>query len=146
MGGLLDDIPTLEQRISDYKQMIKDFSLKGYTNRCVECAEFGFCWWIEENRRLTLVRHVLRDVLEQCWRLDEAGLDHGELSRAPKHIIMDLKSNSRILDFETASTSRKVSNVTSICNFLFIERCRHPLPEKRKLLSRFIYDIILGEC
>jgi putative serine/threonine protein kinase len=77
--------------------------------------------WIEKNRRLSVIRRVLRDVLEQGWRLDEAGLDHGELSRAPKHIIIDLKSNSRILDFETASTSRKVSNVTSMCNFLFIE-------------------------
>jgi len=50
----------------------------------------------------------------------EAGLDHGELSRAPKHIIVDAEDNPRILDFETASTNRKVSNVTSMCHFLFM--------------------------
>jgi len=62
----------------------------------------------------------LRDVLEQCWRLDEAGLDHGELSHAPKHIILDQKDEPFIVDFETASVNRKPSNVTGICQFLFI--------------------------
>jgi len=66
------------------------------------------------------IRKVLRDVLEQCWKLDEAGLDHGELSRAPKHIIIDKEDHARIMDFETASIMRRRSNVTSICQFLFI--------------------------
>ena len=66
------------------------------------------------------IRGVLLAVLEQCWRLDEAGLDHGELSRAPKHIIVGANDNPRILDFETASIARRVSNVTSMCQFLFI--------------------------
>jgi len=66
------------------------------------------------------IRRVLRGVLEQCWRLDEAGLDHGELSRAPKHLIIDANDNPHIVDFETASTTRRVSNVTSICQYLFL--------------------------
>ncbi len=76
--------------------------------------------WLEEETRQMVIRRVLRDVLEQCWRLDEADVDHGELSRAPKHIIVDAEDNPRILDFETASANRKVSNVTSVCHFLFI--------------------------
>jgi len=66
------------------------------------------------------IRRVLRAVLENCWRLDEAGLDHGELSRAPKHIIIDAHDCPHLVDFETASVNRKVSNVTSICQYLFI--------------------------
>ena len=66
------------------------------------------------------IRRVLRAVLEQCYRLDEAGLDHGELSRAPKHIIVDAFDCPHLVDFETASINRRVSNVTSICHFLFI--------------------------
>jgi putative serine/threonine protein kinase len=66
------------------------------------------------------IHKVLRDVLEQCWRLDDIGLDHGELSRAPKHIIVGANDSPYIVDFETASTNRKVSNVTSICQYLFI--------------------------
>jgi len=66
------------------------------------------------------IRRVLREVLEQCWRLDESGLDHGELSRAPKHVIVDSSDNPCLVDFETASIHRRVSNVTSICQYLFI--------------------------
>jgi putative serine/threonine protein kinase len=66
------------------------------------------------------VRKVLRAVLEQCWKLDEIVLDHGELSRAPKHVIIDVNDNPYLIDFETASLHRRVSNVTSICQFLFI--------------------------
>jgi putative serine/threonine protein kinase len=48
------------------------------------------------------------------------GLDHGELSRAPKHIIVGIDNSPCIVDFETASINRRVSNVTSVCQFLFI--------------------------
>lgn len=63
---------------------------------------------------------VLRDILEQCWRLDIIGLDHGELSWADKHIIIDTNDKPRILDFETASNKRRTANVTSISQYLFI--------------------------
>jgi putative serine/threonine protein kinase len=66
------------------------------------------------------IQKVLRDILEQCWRLDEIGLDHGELSKAPKHIIIDEEDKPHIVDFETASINRRVSNVTSICQYLFV--------------------------
>jgi putative serine/threonine protein kinase len=39
--------------------------------------------WLQTHKDKALVRRVLGDILEQCWRLDEAGLDHGELSKAP---------------------------------------------------------------
>jgi putative serine/threonine protein kinase len=80
--------------------------------------------WIETLEEKTdtrlRVRKVLRDILEQCWRLDEKGLDHGELSQAPKHIIIDSEDKVFLLDFETASVTRSVSNVTSACHYLFI--------------------------
>ncbi len=65
--------------------------------------------------------NVLRDILEQCFRLDQAGLDHGELSRAPKHIIVDAQDKPHIVDFESASTMRRTSNVTSVCQYLFMK-------------------------
>jgi len=76
--------------------------------------------WLERRKGKALVRKILREVLKQCWRLDKAGLDHGELSHAPKHIIIDKEGAPFIVDFETASLNRKSSNVTSICQFLFI--------------------------
>ena len=66
------------------------------------------------------VRMLLREILEKCWRLDAIGLDHGELSRASKHIIVDFSNRAQIIDFESSSTNRRVSNVTSICQYLFL--------------------------
>jgi putative serine/threonine protein kinase len=66
------------------------------------------------------LRKVLVSVLEQAWRLDDAGLDHGELSRAPKHIIVNQADEPCIVDFEAASVRRRVSNVTSLVQYLFI--------------------------
>jgi len=67
------------------------------------------------------IRIVLLDLLEQCHRLDQAGLDHGELSRAPKHVIVDAGDKPHIVDFETASVMRRTSNVTSISQYLFMK-------------------------
>jgi putative serine/threonine protein kinase len=75
---------------------------------------------LREKGTKSRVQQVLRAVLEQSWSLDELSLDHGELSRAPKHIIIDANEKPWIVDFETASVNRKVSNVTSICQYLFI--------------------------
>jgi putative serine/threonine protein kinase len=75
--------------------------------------------WLDAHKEKEQVRGVLNEVLEQCWRLDSIGLDHGELSKAPKHIIIDKQHKPFIVDFETASVNRKPSNVTSVCQFLF---------------------------
>jgi putative serine/threonine protein kinase len=66
-------------------------------------------------------KKVLNEILEQCWRLDWAGVDHGELSNAPKHIIVRGDLRVYILDFESASVQRRVSNVTSVCHYLFMK-------------------------
>lgn len=80
--------------------------------------------WLETHKDKPLIRKVLVDILEQCWRLDEAGLDHGELSKAPKHLLVEKADKPFIVDFETASVVRKVINVTSVCQFLFMGNSR----------------------
>jgi putative serine/threonine protein kinase len=75
--------------------------------------------WLGAHEETEHVRNVLKEVLEQCWRLDNVGLDHGELNKAPKHIIVDEQQKPWIVDFETASVNRKPANVTSVCQFLF---------------------------
>ena len=86
--------------------------------------------WLEQRVQKRLVRKVLRHVLEQCWLLDSIGLDHGELSHAPKHIIVDKANRPFIVDFETASVNRRPANVTSICQFLFISGVAGEVAEK----------------
>ena len=78
--------------------------------------------WLDAHKEKEHVRDVLNEVLEQCWRLDKIGLDHGELSKAPKHIIIDKQHKPFTVDFETASFDRRPANVTSVCQFLFTSR------------------------
>ena len=54
---------------------------------------------------------IIKKVLEDCYSLDRMGLDHGELSNLSKHVIIGKKIT--IIDFESSSIDRKVSNVTS---------------------------------
>jgi putative serine/threonine protein kinase len=75
--------------------------------------------WLDAHKEKKPLRNVLNDILEQCWRLDNLGLDHGELSKAPKHLIVNKTQKPFIVDFETASLNRKPANVTSVCQFLF---------------------------
>ena len=77
-------------------------------------------FWLESYTKKRDVKKVFRNLLEQCKQLDIIGLDHGELSKAPKHIIINKKMKPYIVDYETASNTRIVSNVTSICQFLFL--------------------------
>jgi putative serine/threonine protein kinase len=78
--------------------------------------------WIKslKEKDQSRLRMVLKNILEQCYNLDESGLDHGELSNAQKHIIIDLNGTPHLIDFETASVNRRVSNVSSVCQYLFL--------------------------
>ena len=67
---------------------------------------------------------IARSIMEDCYRLDCAGLDHGELSRIDRHVIVSEESGraprATIIDFESASTLRKTANVTSAAQALFL--------------------------
>jgi putative serine/threonine protein kinase len=64
------------------------------------------------------MRTVATAVLEQCFSLDAAGLDHGELSRLARHVI--ISDRPYIIDFESASTTRKTCNVTAAAQSIFL--------------------------
>jgi putative serine/threonine protein kinase len=65
------------------------------------------------------LKSVVRTILEDCYRLDQIGFDHGELSSISKHVIVG-KSRSTLIDFESSSVNRRVSNVTSVTQAIFI--------------------------
>lgn len=91
--------------------------------------------WVEElsPEDVDRAKETVRRLLEKCRRLDEAGIDHGELSRAEKHVIVQPDGEPRIIDFETASTRRRTSNVTAVSNYLFISGA--PSRKLRKMLG-----------
>lgn len=97
--------------------------------------------WVKENvKERKSVRRTIKKVLDIAWRLDESGLDHGELTRIRRHYIVTKKA-PRVIDFESASFDRTPSNVTSTIQSLFINhRFKQalgkvlPIPEIKSLL------------
>jgi len=96
-------------------------------------------WVSAERRTKTAVRSVLKRVLVQARTLDEMGLDHGELSRAPKNVMIGRGGRPWIVDFESASTRRKPKNVTSIVQYFLFGQIAHQVQwfrgDRRSLLK-----------
>jgi putative serine/threonine protein kinase len=77
--------------------------------------------WVRELKgkgSATKLKSIVRQVLEDCYTLDKIHLDHGELSYIHKHVIVG--KSPCIIDFESASTNRRTSNVTSAAQSIFI--------------------------
>ncbi len=69
------------------------------------------------------VRKMIRNILTQCYLLDIHKLDHGELSNPSKHVLIRKNTpepETVIIDYESASTNRRCSNVTSVAQFLLL--------------------------
>jgi len=92
--------------------------------------------WAQTQRETTSLRFVLRHLLFQCFRLDAIGLDHGELSHAPKNVLVGAHDGSCIVDFETASTSRRVANVTSLLQYFIFGQLSKQIGARRLFGSR----------
>jgi len=87
------------------------------------------------------LKSVVRTILEDCYRLDQTGFDHGELSSISKHVIVG-KSRTTLIDFESSSVNRRVSNVTSVTQAVYIGsgiakkvHRIYKIPEKQKIID-----------
>jgi len=100
-----------------------------------------FRWAERSTGRIRPLKRVLRHLLDECFRLDAIGLDHGELSHAPRNVLIRHDGEPCIVDFESASMVRRVANVTSLLQyFLFgsLSRTLHSskiFPAKKKILE-----------
>jgi predicted Ser/Thr protein kinase len=92
--------------------------------------------WLKDPRAGEEVAHVLRSLLSQCRRLDLAELDHGELSDAKKHVIVNKRGVPFIIDFETASRERTCRNLTAMVNYLFFKESMSMLTGRFLCLER----------
>lgn len=91
-----------------------------YANKDMIIMEYANGITIKEFAERFDIKYAIKDILEQCFRLDLINLDHGELSKLNKHVIIGEKEGVKIIDFDSASTNRRVSNVTSTAQYLLI--------------------------
>ena len=73
---------------------------------------------LKEKPNVTQLKNIIKKTLTDCYKLDKIGLDHGELSNITKHVIVGKKIT--IIDFESSSVDRRVSNVTSATQAFYI--------------------------
>jgi putative serine/threonine protein kinase len=79
------------------------------------------------------VLNIVINILKQCFILDMANINHGELSNLNYHIIISYSDRVSIIDFESTSLNKKKSNnVTSASQSLFISG----------MISHYISDIL----
>jgi putative serine/threonine protein kinase len=97
--------------------------------------------WAEGSRpSRKSVKQVVAELLSACFRLDSIGLDHGELSHAPKNVVVNEFGRASIVDFETASTARRVANVTALLQYFLFGRISRSLqaskifPDRRSII------------
>jgi len=83
----------------------------------------------------------VRAILDIAWRLDQSGLDHGELTRIRRHYIVT-DGGPRVIDFESASFDRPPSNLTSTVQSLFMSHRFgqvlgrvYPMPDRDELIG-----------
>jgi putative serine/threonine protein kinase len=84
-------------------------------------------------------------ILNQCFVLDRLKLDHGQLNRLDRHIKVSEEGKPTILDFESSSTGRRASNVTSVCQSIFLHgpifsRLKGSIEKDRELIMKCIRD------
>ncbi|MEM4312204.1 MAG: RIO1 family regulatory kinase/ATPase [Nitrososphaerales archaeon] len=75
--------------------------------------------WCKANNSKYRLKKICKELLNQTFRLDKMGLDHGELSNLAKHVLI-AQDNPYIIDFESASNERRVKNVTSLAQYIFV--------------------------
>lgn len=75
-------------------------------------------WIFDKKRKRKEVSAFIEELLKQASKLDEIGLDHGQLAGRGANILVR-NSIPVIIDFEKASTQRKCHNHSVLEGFLF---------------------------
>ncbi|HVH16611.1 MAG TPA: serine/threonine protein kinase [Candidatus Angelobacter sp.] len=114
-------------------EMMKAANKAGIGPKCLGSSEDTLEMQLLEGQRLPLwisslkgrgrkarVKATVKALLEQCIRLDAYGLDHGELSRAHKNVLVSEGDHPWILDYESASLMRRVNNFTSLAQYILL--------------------------
>ena len=67
-----------------------------------------------------LLINLILSALVKARRLDEAGIEHGELSDPRRHIIVTCTGYTEIIDFESSRLKSRPSNVTKLAQAFLI--------------------------
>ncbi|MEK6845217.1 MAG: hypothetical protein AABY26_00540, partial [Nanoarchaeota archaeon] len=88
--------------------------------------------WIKESSAQE-IRHLLRKVLKQCFKLDTIKMQKEEMHHPYKHVLITSRNNPMLLDFERLHFSQRPSNVTQFIEYIC--RMHNVLAERKVILN-----------
>ncbi len=109
--------------------------------------------WVKENMGdPALIGDYVGRIIDIAYRLDEAGIDHGELTKIRRHFIVTA-GGPRVIDFDSGSLGRTPRNLTCTLQSLFMHTTFskvlakvYPMPDRKGLLAALrVYKGAPGE-
>ncbi|MEK6861305.1 MAG: hypothetical protein AABY07_05015 [Nanoarchaeota archaeon] len=76
-----------------------------------------FVDYFKETKNKKKLNKIIKDIFNQCYKLDKLNVNKYEMHNPVKHIIIR-KDKAVLIDFERCKKSRKPKNVTQFCQFL----------------------------
>ncbi len=113
--------------------------LVGFENGCLvyEFVEGEYLRDFISQGKAKSVLKVLEDVMLQCRKMDELGINKMEMTRPRKHVIVPAKAAGKgkgiapvMIDFERCRRSDRPKNVTQFCQYLTLAENSKMLSEK----------------
>lgn len=89
--------------------------------------------FIKKNKKEKIIK-VLKDILQQCHRMDKLKINKLEMHHPVKHIIIDKKPV--LIDFERCYKTNKPKNVTQFIQFIISNNLRNELLKKKVKINR----------
>ncbi|EKV01804.1 putative Ser/Thr protein kinase [Leptolyngbya sp. PCC 7375] len=75
--------------------------------------------WLQASQSAESIHRVVFQLIHQAYRLDQAGLDHGDLRCITAHALVQ-PTGPVLIDFSGASLDRRPANITTLVQGLFI--------------------------
>ncbi len=82
------------------------------------------------------IRDVIKQLLQQCRKLDESKVNKEEMSRPQKHALIGKGGKLTLLDFERCRKTLRPKNVTQLCQFLSHGHANKLLRQKGMMIDR----------
>ncbi|MBI2581384.1 methyltransferase [Candidatus Woesearchaeota archaeon] len=82
------------------------------------------------------VKDATIQMLQQCRKLDEMGVNKEEMLRPQKHVLIGKSGKVTMLDFERCRKTQKPKNVTQLCQFLAGNYANSMLRQKEININR----------
>ncbi|HLC74125.1 MAG TPA: hypothetical protein VJH20_05830 [Candidatus Nanoarchaeia archaeon] len=95
-----------------------------------------FVDWIKTANK-NLILNAVKEILNQCFKLDSLRINKLELNKPKKHILME-RNKPKFIDFERCYYTNKPKNLTQICQYLTSKSISLILKEKKIIINKTI--------